>query len=40
MADSQDNELEHTALSVEQCLTTKNMAVFPPSYLLGQFGSL
>ena len=28
MADSQD-EPAHTVLSVEQCLTTKNMAVFP-----------
>lgn len=29
MADSQDNEPAHTVLSVEQCLTTKSMAVFP-----------
>jgi hypothetical protein len=29
VADSQDNEPAHTALSVEQCLTTKNMVVFP-----------
>ena len=34
MADSQDNEPAHTILSVEQCLTNKNMTVFPQTTYL------